>query len=171
LDNIQLLAGVLGYKIDCFHITYLGLPLGDKFNEKAIWDSIIGRFEKRLLGWKSTYLSIGGRLTLIKSVLFSIPTHFLSLFPLLASVANKLEAIQRNFHWASFGNDFKFHLVRWNVVKQSLSIGGLGVRDLRLFNDAFLRKCLWRFMNEKGNLWRKLVAIKYGATSLGWFPS
>jgi len=53
-------------------------------------------------------------------------------------VAYKLEALQRNFLWGSFGSDFKFHLVRWNIVKQPLSIGGLGVRNMRLFNEALL---------------------------------
>jgi len=48
LDNIQILAGVLGCKINSFPITYLGLPLGAKFKEKAIWDPVIRRFEKRL---------------------------------------------------------------------------------------------------------------------------
>ena len=45
------------------------------------------------------------------------------------------------------------------------------MRDLRLFNEALLGKWLWRLMNEKGNLWREVVAVKYGATNLGWFPS
>ena len=99
VDNIQLLAGVLGCSIDSFPSTYLGLPLGARFKEKAIWDPIIGRFEKRLSGWKARYLSKGGRLTLIKSVLSSLPTYFLSLFPIPSSVANKLEAIQRSFLW------------------------------------------------------------------------
>ena len=48
LDNIQLLAGVLGCKINVFTITYLGLLLSAKFKEEAIWDPIIGRFERRL---------------------------------------------------------------------------------------------------------------------------
>jgi len=166
-----MLAGVLGCKVDAFPTTYLGLPLSAKFKEKAIWDPIIEKFEKRLSGWKSMYLSKGGRLTLIKSVLSSIPTYFLSLCPLPSSVANKLEAIQRNFFWGSFGSDFKFHLIRWNIVKQPLLLGGSGIRDLRLFNEALLGKWLWRFMNEKGNLWRKVVTIKYGDDGFGWFPS
>ena len=112
MDNIQMLASVLGCKVDAFPTTYIGLPLSAKFKEKAIWDPIIEKFEKKLSGWKSMYLSKGGRLTLIKSVLSSIPTYFLSLFPLPSSVAFKLEAIQRNFLWGSFGSDFKFHLVR-----------------------------------------------------------
>jgi len=98
-ENIQLLAGVLGCSIDYFPSTYLGLPLGARFKEQAIWDPIIGRFEKRLSGWKARYLSKGGRLTLIKSILSSLPTYFLSLFPIPSSVANKLEAIQRSFLW------------------------------------------------------------------------
>ena len=35
LDNLQLLAGVLGCKIESLPITYLGLPLGAKFKEKS----------------------------------------------------------------------------------------------------------------------------------------
>ena len=171
VNNIQLLAGVLGCNIDSFPSTYLGLPLGAKFKEKAIWDPIIGRFEKRLSGWKARYLSKGGRLTLIKSVLSSLPTYFLSLYPVPSSVACKLEAIQRNFLWGSFGSDFKYHLVRWNIVKQPVDKGGLGVRDIRIFNEALLGKWLWRFLNEKGNLWRKVVASKYGVVGFGWYPS
>jgi len=73
-------------------------------------------------------------------VLSSISTYFLSLLSLPVSKANRLEAIQRKFLWGSFGSDFKFHLVRWNVVKQPISTGGLGMRDLRLFNEALLGK-------------------------------
>ena len=72
-DNVQILTGVLGCKIESLPTTYLGLPLGAKFKENAIWDSVIGKLEKRLSGSGAAYLSKGGRLTLIKSVLSSIP--------------------------------------------------------------------------------------------------
>lgn len=36
VENIQLSTGVLGRNIDSFPITYLGLPLGARFEEKAI---------------------------------------------------------------------------------------------------------------------------------------
>jgi len=99
----------------------------------------------------------------------SIPTYFLSLFSIRFYAAGKLEAIQRSFLWGSFGSDFMYHLAKY--YQAPVTQEGLAVRDLRLFNEAFLDKWLWRFMNEKCNLWRKVVANKYGEVEFGWFSS
>ena len=72
---------------------YLGLPLGAKFKDKSIWNPILEKMERRLEGWKRLYLSEGGRVTLIKSTLSNLPTYFLSLFPIPASVANRIERL------------------------------------------------------------------------------
>ena len=63
------------------------------------------------------FVFFGGGLTTMKSVLKRIPTYFLSCFPLQSLVAAKLEAIQVDFLWGSFGNDLKYHPVRWNIIK------------------------------------------------------
>jgi hypothetical protein len=75
----------------------LGLPFGTPFKYKAVWDGVIEKMEKWLASWKKIYLSKGGRLTLIKSMLSSILTYFLSLFPLPAGIAKRLERFQRDF--------------------------------------------------------------------------
>jgi len=56
-------------------------------------------------------------------------------------------------------------------VKEPVIQGGQGFKDLKLFNEALLGKWLWRFMNEKGNLWREVLTIKYGGEGFGWSPS
>ena len=82
---------------------YLGLPLGARFKSKEIWNPILEKMEKCLAGWKRMYLSKGGRITLIKSTLSSLPTYFLSLFPIQSSVANRIEKIQRDFFGEVWG--------------------------------------------------------------------
>ena len=61
--------------------------------------------ERRLAGWKRLYLSKGGKVTLIKSTLSSLPTYFLSLLPIPAKVAKRIEKLQRDFLWSGIGDD------------------------------------------------------------------
>ena len=44
------------------------------------WKAVEDRIEKRLSGWKGKFLSVGGRLVQINSVLSSLPMFMLSFF-------------------------------------------------------------------------------------------
>ena len=44
-------------------------------------------------------------------------------------------------------------------------MGGLGLRNLRVFNRALLGKWLWHFGNEENAFWRLLISAKYGSSS------
>ena len=97
-----------------------------------------------LAGWKRTYLSKGGKVTLIKISHSSLPTYFLSLFPLPGKVTKRMEKLQRDFLWNGIGGEPKIHLVNWAKVCRPLQVGGLGIRWLGNFNSALLGKWLWR---------------------------
>ena len=161
VDNLSLLLIVLGYKQGTLPMKYLGLPLGAKFKAKATWNPILEKIEWRFAGWKHLYLSKGGRVTLIKSTLSNLPTYFLSLFPIPAAMANRIEKLQRNFLWGGIGDEPKFHLVKWATVCSPIASGGLGIRKIRLFNEALLGKWLWRFGMERAALWRQVIEVKY----------
>ena len=118
--------------------------------------------ERKLSGWQRMYLSKGGQVTFIKSTLSSLPTYFMSLFPIPASVARCIDKIQRDFLWGGMGDERKFHLVKWSQVCQPLKLGGLGIRNLTKFNRALLGKWLWRYGNEEDAFWRLLICSKYG---------
>ena len=96
---IEDLALELGCKVGGLPSCYLGLPLGAPFKSAAVWDGVEERFQKRLAMWKRQYISKGGRLTLIRSTLSSMPIYFMSLFCLLRKVRLRLEKIQRDFLW------------------------------------------------------------------------
>jgi hypothetical protein len=86
------------------------------------------------------YLFKGGKVTLIKSTLSNLPTYFLSPFPIPASVANRIEKLHRDFLWGGLGDEFKYQLVNWSKVCSPITEGGLGIRNLRIFNKALLGK-------------------------------
>jgi hypothetical protein len=168
VQDVGMLASVFGCRVVGLHMKYLGLPLGAHCKAITIWNGVLETTEKRLAGWKIGLLSKGGRLMLIKSTLSNIPTYLLSLFPIPSSVANRLERLQRNFLWGGINEEKKFHLVKWSLVCSPVQNGGLGIRNLRSFNQALLGKWLWRFATERDALWRKVVEVKYGSMAGGW---
>ncbi|GKF21986.1 putative RNA-directed DNA polymerase, eukaryota, reverse transcriptase zinc-binding domain protein [Tanacetum coccineum] len=87
----------LGCASDSIHFIYLGLQVGKKMRYVDGWAEVTNRFRKRLSSWKANSLSIGGRLTLVKSVLGSLPIYYLSLFKAPSLVIDTLESIRRRF--------------------------------------------------------------------------
>ena len=146
---------------------YLGMLLGTLYKTPSIWNPILERMDKKLLGWKWLYFSKGDRLTLLKSTLSSLSTYYLSFFTIPKVVATRLELIQRNFLWGSTVECFKYPLVAWEKVCLLRELGGLGVWKLAPFNQSLLGKWLWRYGHETSHLWRKVIAMKYGERKRG----
>ena len=66
--------------------------------------------ERKLAKWKQRHLSFGGRVTLIQSVLTSIPIYFFSFFRGPKNVLDKLVSIQRKFLW---GGALEHNKIAW----------------------------------------------------------
>ncbi|GJU62813.1 RNA-directed DNA polymerase, eukaryota, reverse transcriptase zinc-binding domain protein [Tanacetum coccineum] len=126
------------------------------------WEPIFKKFSKRLSKWKSLLLSIRGRSTLISSVLGSIGTYYLSLFPMPITVNKKLESIRSNFFWGSDTSSKKISWISWNLVLASRGNGGLGIGSLYSLNHALIQKWRWRFFNNPHSLWVCLITSIHG---------
>ena len=125
-EVLSSLALVLECRVSEWPLSYLGLPLGGNLKTIGFWDPVVERISRRLDGWKKAYLSLGGRITLIQSCLSHIPSYFLSLFKIPASIASKIEKMQRDFIWSGAEEGKKDHLIRWDVVCSPKELGGLG---------------------------------------------
>ncbi|RVX05678.1 putative ribonuclease H protein [Vitis vinifera] len=134
----------------------------------GFWDPVIERISRRLDEWQKTYLSFGGRITLIQSCLTHMPCHFLSLFKIPASMAAKIERLQRDFLWSRVGEGKRDHLVSWDVVCNLKAKGGLGFGKISIRNFALLGKWLWRYPREGSALWHQVILSIYGSHSNGW---
>ena len=76
MNNLDALANILSCRVGNLPMKYLGMPLGTSFKTTSICNPILEKMEKKLSGWKRLYLSKGGMLTLLKSILSSLPTYF-----------------------------------------------------------------------------------------------
>lgn len=115
---------------------------------------------------------MGGRITLIKSVLANLPVYYLSLFRMPVAVANKIEEIQRKFLLGGgVCEKRKLHLVKWKNVIRGKNFGGLGIGSVGLKNEAFLCKWWWRFGVESNALWKKVICEKHGIDIDSWLLS
>ncbi|XP_062096226.1 uncharacterized protein LOC133802006 [Humulus lupulus] len=133
-------ASGIGCEVGQWPIQYLGRPLGASPRSKVFWEPVVSNCAKRLDSWKSAFMSRGGRLTLIQSVLSSIPVYYLSLFRIPKSVAGVIEKRMRDFLWEGTNQSGGDHLLSWLEVCKSRSHGGLGIGNLVLRNKAFLMK-------------------------------
>nr|XP_009794949.1 PREDICTED: uncharacterized protein LOC104241713 [Nicotiana sylvestris] len=165
VPDLEALADILCCGIGSFPATYLGLPLGAKFKSVEVWNVVLEKVEKRLATWQMQYLSMGGRLTFISSVIDSIPTYFMSLYPMPSKVLKQLDKLGKNFLWKGNNEGHKFHLVKWVKVTQPKDLGGHGIKDLAKHNKSMLMKWVGRFGEEDTSLWKKVVIAKHGQPS------
>lgn len=87
----------LGFQEAELHCTYLGIPFFKESNKAHYWDKVINRFKERILLWKARWLSLLGRILLIKSILASIPNYFLFFLKAPMLVISEIAKIIRSF--------------------------------------------------------------------------
>lgn len=155
VDNMEVirLASILNCEPASIPFTYLGLPVGANMRLSKHWSPVIDKFNNKLSAWKAKNLSFDGRLTLINSVLSSIPLYYFSLFKAPHKVIDKLESIRRRFLWGGSLDTKKINWVAWDVVTKPKEFGGLGVNSLALANLALLAKWWWRIKVEVNSFW------------------
>lgn len=78
--DLESLAEVMGCKVGSWSMKYLGMPLGGNPRAVSFWDSVVEKVSKKLVCWKKSYISLGGKITLIKASLSNIPVYYISLF-------------------------------------------------------------------------------------------
>ena len=166
--QVDSFAKIFGCKAEELPSKYMGLPLCLGIPKKSLWDSVVERVENKLSSWKCKYLSMGAHITLIKSVLSSIPIYSLSCFKCPMSVVRRIEKIQRDFLWNDSVDRRKFHLVKWETVCNPLAQGGLGIRSIEKVNKALLGKWLWRIGDPSNRLWKRIFFCKYRLDNDGW---
>nr|GEW69932.1 RNA-directed DNA polymerase, eukaryota [Tanacetum cinerariifolium] len=138
-------ANLLGCSVMKMPFKYLGINVGGNNSLIKAWDESINKLKTRLSKWKLKTLSIGGRLTLLKSRFYG-----------------------------SKDDDRKIAWVKWAKVLALMKYEGLGVSCFYALNRALLLKWVWRFISHENSLWSRFIHACHGSNGkdlLVTFPS
>jgi hypothetical protein len=129
---------ILGVQRAEFEAKYLGLPTPHGRMRGEIFQPIEERFVKRMSSWREKDLSKAAKETLIKSVAQALPTYIMSVFKLPLNLSDDRMKHVRAYWWGSEKGRRKMQWIPWQTMIMPKGHGGIGFKDLRLFNQALL---------------------------------
>ncbi|CAA7024087.1 unnamed protein product [Microthlaspi erraticum] len=141
--------------------SYLGLPENISGSKQKVFVFVRDRLNARINSWSAKFLSKGEKEVLLKSVAQALPTYVMSCFLLPLGIIKKLHSAISNFWWSNKQNSRGIHWIAWDKICLPHEKGGLGFRDLHLFNLALLAKQLWRLIHYPSSLLARILKGRY----------
>ncbi|XP_048491432.1 uncharacterized protein LOC125492761 [Beta vulgaris subsp. vulgaris] len=149
-----------GFRREYFPFRYLGVPISSKKLSAADCDLLIEKMTCRIRSWSTRSLSYADRTQLTNSVLLSVHTYWAQIFLLLDAVLRKINSICRNYLWSGATIGGKVGNVKWEAICRNKKVwggGGLGFRNIAIWNKVAVGKLVWHIGCEKDDLWVKCV--------------
>jgi hypothetical protein len=139
---------------------YLGYLLKPGSYKAMDWQWLVDRFNSRINLWCNKWLTMGGRLVLIKVVLESIPVYWLTLAHISIFVLNVLRRLSYDFLWSRSKSKKCYHLCNWQALTKPKQLGGWGIQNIFVFYRALATNTLWRALMKPG-IWHRVIKEKY----------
>ena len=117
------------YKMNSIQVgfKYFGFFLKPNGYCKSDWCWLLKRIDRRISKWAYRFLSLGGRIFLVSSVLQSILVNWTSVAMVPISVLELIRKIIYSFIWLGKLISTKFHMVSWSSLCLPKNMGGWGV--------------------------------------------
>uniref|UniRef100_A0A453KTG4 Reverse transcriptase zinc-binding domain-containing protein n=1 Tax=Aegilops tauschii subsp. strangulata TaxID=200361 RepID=A0A453KTG4_AEGTS len=85
----------------------------------------------------------------------------MSVFKLPASVCGELTRMIRQYWWGVENGKKKMAWMSWDRLRLPKSMGGMGFKDMRAFNQALLAKQAWRLIDTSDSLCARFMKARY----------
>jgi len=88
------------------------------------WKWLVERFETMINHWCNKWLTLGGRLILIKVMLKSLPVYWMTLAHISVTVLTKLHRLSYDFPWVGNKTKKGYHFCNWQSLAKPKQHGG-----------------------------------------------
>lgn len=102
-----------------FGINYLGFSLKPNGYNKTDWAWLVEHVEHKIGLWCYRWLSLGGKITLIKSGLEGIPIYWMTLFKIPKSILDDQRRYAASYLWSGNSLHGKIHLTKWSMIART----------------------------------------------------
>jgi hypothetical protein len=135
------IANILNCRLSSLPLKYLGIPISEgKLRIPDLTSVTSEKMAKRIHPWKGENMSSRGRLILSNSCLACLPTYTMGFYLLPRGIHRKMNSIRSKFYWRGASEDFKYHMVKWEVVCRPKEFRGLGLINTLIFNEYLMTK-------------------------------
>ncbi|WMV08066.1 hypothetical protein MTR67_001451 [Solanum verrucosum] len=142
-DIISLTQEVTGFSQKSSPISYLGCPMYIGGQRIIYYSELVAKVVKKISEWHSRILSFGGKVTLVKHVLQSIPIHTMTTISPPKTTLNYIKRVTSDFFWGLEKDRKKYHWASWETLSFPYDEGGIGVRNLEDVLSQFLLNGQW----------------------------
>ncbi|GAA0165508.1 reverse transcriptase [Lithospermum erythrorhizon] len=139
-----------------FPIRYLGIPLAPSKVSVEQFAPFIYSMRCYLQRWNHKTLSYTGKVELIGSVIQGVEAFWLQAFPMPVTILDAVSSMCLKFLWG--GKNSK---VKWDDVCAPKEEGGLGIKNIKVWNKALLFRTLWNIHSNAETLWFRWVHSFY----------
>ncbi|XP_059281003.1 uncharacterized protein LOC132034635 [Lycium ferocissimum] len=112
-----------------------------------------------------------GRVQLVKTVIFGLPSYWAQLFLLPAKVLKTIEDYCTSYIWSGTTEITERTLVAWSTMCLPKAAGGLHIFDLKSWNKAAVAKVCYDLAHKEDKLriwWIHAYYVKDDSKPVGW---
>lgn len=130
-----------------------GVPLVTRNLKGSGCFSFVDKNTQRIPNYTTRFLSFSGTLKLIQSIIFILQSYWCRILVLPTKVIKNITQQCNSFLWKGEEGWEKGVRISWKGIFYPISKGGLGIKDMGLWNKICSMKINWKIVVKSTSLW------------------